>query len=358
MSDAVQEFLDRVNKTYGGTVVRTGTQSIEALQIRRFSTGVLSADCALGGGWPFGRICLIAGEYSSGKTLLALKAAERVTECDSATHLHRSRVDPDKFSPCRALFVDAEGSYDLDWAIANGWNSDLHCVAQPEYAEQTIDIVSDAIRENVFDLIILDSIAALTPTKEISESSEDWQMGLGARLCNKAMRKWTANLAKTGQQSDVGGPCVIALNQFRLKIGLMFGDPRTLPNGKGQEFAASIIMYMKSSKVVDDEKEEHGFGEYGGYTLKNKTFVPKCNFKFRMALKDHPDWKKGQIDNVKQLMALCRKYGLVTKDSTKWQCNGQQYKTLTEIKEKLALDEAFYLLMWRSVVKAFGGAVV
>jgi recombination protein RecA len=289
---------------------------------------------------------------------LALKAAEQIKDCDHATHLHRSRVDPAEFTPCRVLFVDSEGSFDWDWSVANGWEVDLHCVAQPEYAEQAIDLVTDAIRENVFDLIIVDSIAALTPSKEIEDSSEDWQMGLGARLVNKAMRKWTASLAKTSQQSDVGGPCVIALNQFRMKLGVMFGDPRVLPMGKGQTFAASIIMHTKGAKVVDDEKKEHGFGEYGGCMIKNKTFTPKCNFKYRMALKDHPDWKKGEVDNIKQLVALCKQYGFITGESPKWVCDSQKYATLKSIEERLRTEDDFRLLMWRSVVKAFGGSVV
>ncbi len=359
MADAVQEFLERINKTYKGTVIRTGDTAASALQVRRFSSGILSCDCALGGGWPFSRICLIAGEYSSGKTLLALKAAEQITQYDHATHLHKSRMKtPSLFSPCRVLFVDAEGSYDFDWAVDMGWDTQLHCVAQPEYSEQAIDLITDAIRENVFDLIIVDSIAALTPTKEIEDTSENWQVGLGARLVNKAMRRWTASLMKMSQQSDVGGPCVMCLNQFRLKIGLLFGDPRTLPHGKGQEFASSIIMYLKTSKVADDTNTEHGFGEYGGYTPKNKTFIPKCNFKYRMALKEHPDWAKGEIDNIKQLVALAKKYSLITKSGAKWMIGAEEYKTLISIEDKLRSDEGFRLLMWRSVVKAFGGSVV
>jgi len=287
--------------------------------------------------------------------LLALKAATSVLDYDSATHLHRDRVDPAKFSPCRVLFVDVEHAFDEVWAITHGWNPDLAYVAKPEYAEQAIDIVTDAIRGNFFDLIIVDSVAALTPSKEIDESSEDWQIGLGARLCNKAFRRWNSSLTYMSQKEEKGGPALMCLNQFRLNIGLSFGDPRVMPNGKGQAFAAAIIVYTKGATVRDDGHAEHGFGEYGGTTWKNKTYIPKCNFKYRMALQDHPNWPKGQIDNDKQIMALGRKYNIINKSGTKWAVGAEEFRVLADIETKLVTDSAFRTMMWRSVISAFGG---
>ncbi len=148
------------------------------------------------------------------------------------------------------------------------------------------------------------------------------------------------------------------LNQFRLKMGVMFGDPRTMPHGKGQEFAAAIIVYTKGAKVLDDSKEDHGFGEYAGVVYKNKTFLPKCNYVYRMALKDQDGWELGEIDNLKQAMALGRKYGLITRPpgSTKdWIFNGETFRVLDDIETKFATDPAFCILLWRSIVSAFGG---
>jgi recombination protein RecA len=359
MAEAIDDFIARINKTYKSTVMRRGSDIAESLQVRRFSSGVVSADCALGGGWPFGRICIIAGEYSSGKTVMALKAATMVNQYDHQCHLHQSRVKADDFTPGRCLLVDAENSFDEKWAKVHGWDSSLNVVAQPEYAEQAVDIVTDAIRGNMFDLIVVDSIAAFTPSKEVEESSEDWQMGLAARLTNKAMRRWVASLSRVAQENTIEGTCVLCLNQFRLRIGQMFGDPRVLPCGKGQEFAASVIVYTKSPKVVDNEKAEHGMGEYGGYTHKNKTAVPKVHFKYRMALKDHDgDLQVGEVDNFKQLMILGKKYELIGKDGSKWKVGADRFDTLKEIEAKLQTDEAFRALVWRSVVKAFGGDTV
>lgn len=353
--DPIAEWQQTINKEYKANVIQQGGGSSVDLQLSRFSSQILSLDCALGGGWVFGKIQTIAGEYSTGKTLMALKAAASVMDYDSTTKLHRTEVDADKFEPCKVLFIDVEHAFDEQWAIAHGWNPDLCYVAKPEYAEQAIDIVTDAIRKNIFGLIIIDSVAALTPSKEIEESSEDWQMGLGARLTNKAMRRWNASLAKMSQDHAAGGPAVISLNQFRLKLGVMFGDPRTMPNGKGQEFASSIIVYTKSAQVKDDDKAEHGFGEYGGVTWKNKTYIPRVNFKYRMALKDHVDWDKGTIDNHAQVMSLAKKHNIVVKDGTKWKVGTESFRVLKDIDAKLKSDPAFFQLLWRSIIAAYGG---
>lgn len=347
------QWKQSLNENYGCKVIQQDGDKGVDVNLRRFPSGILSLDMALGEGWPFGKISLIAGEYSTGKTFLALKAAEEVQEYDSKTHLHRSEVPADEFTPCKVLFVDVEHAFDLEWAKKNGWNNDLCYVAKPEYAEQAIDIVTDAIRQGIFGLIIVDSIAALTPSKEIEESSENWQMGLGARLTNKAMRRWNASLAKMAVESQAGGPCLMCLNQFRLKLGLVFGDPRTLPNGKAQEFAASIIVYTKSGVVKDDDKAEHGFGEFGGVTWKNKTFIPRINYKYKVALKEHIDWKIGEVDNLKQIMALGKKYNLIYKDGKAWQVGSDSFRVLADIEAKLLSEPDFYDLLRRSIISAF-----
>jgi RecA/RadA recombinase len=290
---------------------------------------------------------------------MAIEAAKAVMDYDHATHVKRDRVKG-VFTPGRALFVDVEDSFDMEWALAHGWDDKWHHVAKPAHAEQAIDVVTSALDSNVFDLIIVDSIAALAPSKELEESTEDWQMGLGARLTNKAMRIWPAKLIEISQKSRSGGPVMLCMNQFRLKLGVMFGDPRTMPNGKGQEFAANIIVYTKSSKVIDDSKDDHGIGEYGGLVYKNKTFVSKCNYTYRMALKNLSDGTpKGQIDNTKQMMSLGKSMGLIVDaqppNPKGWQFGPTYFKTLKEIESRFETDPAFRTLMWRSVISAFGG---
>jgi protein RecA len=354
MSDKLREFITNVNKTYDGGVCEIGG-NFKALKLKRFSSGILSLDCALGGGFPFGRIAVIAGEYSTGKTLISLKAIEQVEQYDHTTKLHESQVDPEKFEAGRALFVDLEGSFDLEWAKANGFNDEHHVVARPEYAEQAVDIVTDAIRQDIFDLIVVDSIANMTPTAEIEESTESWQMGLAARLINKAMRRWNASLNRMSQDADGAGPLLLCLNQFRLKIGVMYGDPRTLPGGKGQEFCSSIIVYTKSPKIEDGDDKETAFVEMGGTTHKNKTYVPKLNFSFKMALKTQPDWHVGQVDNHKQLLKLGKQTGAILIEKNKVTCGDVVTKTQKELMQIILAEPEFERNLWQDIIKKMTG---
>jgi recombination protein RecA len=353
---SVNAFEDYVNKTYKTGVVASGDPSKNKNLFYRLSSGILSLDCALGGGWPFGKISLITGEYSTGKTLLALKAAESLKSYDKLTHKYKDQVT--HFTPCTCLWVSAEDSFPSDWAAVHGWDFAKFSVAKPEYGEQAVDIVTTAIRSDLFDLIVVDSIAAMIPIKELEESAEDAQMGLQARMINKAMRKWVGSLIKVSQESARGhGAALLCINQFRLKIGLTYGDPRTMPGGRMQEYASSIIVYTKSSTVVDDSKAEHGMGEYQGLVYKNKTFQPKVSYSFKMALANFEDWKKGKINNTEALFKLADKFGLIKKDGKEWTVGVTCFDTKAALEKALETDEKLRRLVWRSIVKAYGGDV-
>ena len=349
----VQEFISKINSSYDGGIVELGGK-FDALNVKRFTSGVIRLDCALGGGWPFARVCTLAGEESTGKTYLALKACEEVENYDHMTKLHRTLVDAKDFEAGTALFVDVEGSFDPDWAEQVGFNHERHVVARPEYSEQAIDIVTAAIQENTFDLIVIDSVAAMTPSKEAEETTEKWQMGLSARINNKAMRKWQSALNKMSQEGILG-PMVLSLNQFRIDITKMIGDPRTLPGGKQQRFSSAIIIYTTGTKVEDRGGVEQAYVKMGGVCMKNKTFVPKKNFRYAAALQDLDGWAKGQANSVFDLVELGKDFELI--DTTKGVTfDGVKYKTQKEFKAKLQEDEALRRLLWRSVVSvAIGG---
>jgi recombination protein RecA len=365
--DRVRGFIAKVNESYDAGVMELGGK-FQALNISRFSTGILTLDCALGGGWPFSRVSVIAGEYSTGKTLMAIKACASIEEYDHVTKLHRSRMPADRmseFQPGVALVVDLEGAFDLSWAKKNGFNPDHHAVARPETAEQAIDMVTAAVHDNVFDLIVVDSIAAMTPSKELDETSEKWQMGLAARLTNKAMRRWNAKLAKTSQaDKGVGGPSILCLNQFRIDLNKSFGDPRTMPNGKGQTFCASVIVYTKSASLEDadgksgSEAKEMAYGTYGGVVHKNKTYVPMVTFKYQMALRDMEGEPTGTVDNLKQLLALGKKYNLIRVEKDGPHFGERKWGTQKALVADLAEDEKLRRLLWRSIVKQATSTVV
>ena len=273
MSDSrIEDFIKKINSSYDGSVCELGGR-FKALKMRRFSSGILSLD--------------------TGKTLIALKAVEQVEKYDHNTKLHVSEVDPSEFSAGRALFVDLEGSFDLDWAKANGFNGEHHVVARPEYAEQAVDIVTDAIRQNVFDLIIIDSIANMTPTAEIEEST----------------------------------------------------------GGKGQEFCSSVIVYTKSPKIEDGDDKETAFVEMGGTTHKNKTFVPKLNYSFKMSLKAQPGWDVGQVDNSKQLLKLGKQTGAIVVEKNKVICGKLVTKTQKELVALFDEDDGLKHALWGEIIK-------
>jgi len=349
---SAEAFIETVNSSYKGASVLQLGSNFRALNLARFSSGILSLDVALGGGWPFSKVCVIAGEYSTGKTLLALKAIAAVEEYDHVTKKHKEYCDDDKFFKGRSLFVDSEGTLDIKWAIANGFDENHHVVARPEYSEQAIDIVTAAIQEDCFDLIVVDSIAAMTPSVEITESTEDWQMGLAARLNNKAFRRWNSSLNKMSQENNVGGACVLCLNQFRMKIGLSFGDPRVLPGGKGQEFNSVIIVYTKSQKYDDTESKELGEVVLRGVVHKNKTYIPKQNFGFKLVLRTDDDVNKGTVDNVAQLLDLGRKHKLIVQRGGKTCFGKLETPTQKAFKERVAVSPVTQRQLWKSIVKA------
>lgn len=352
-SDAVRKFMAAVNKNYGGEVLAEGGK-FKALNMARFSSGILSLDLALGGGWPFSRIALLAGMESTGKTLIATKACVGVEQYDHITKRHISTfAEDDAFYPGTALFVDSEGSFDLEWAVANGFNADHHVVARPQYSQQAIDIVSGAIEENLFDLILLDSIACMVPMEELEASSEDWQMGLAARLNNKAFRRWGGHLNKVSQGGRLG-PCVICINQFRMNIGVVIGDPRVLPGGMQQKFNAAIIIYTKSGKYDEkpDSKKEMSSVKLSGVCHKNKTYIPKQNFSYDLSLKTTKDFTVGHIDNVKQLMDKGKKYGLIKAKGGKTVFGDDEFDTQRDLAARLSVSERLYGKLWRSILKA------
>lgn len=346
--EKIDAFLSSINSTYKSEVVG---RSIAKHGIKRFSTGVHSLDVSLGGGWPFGRIGIIAGNESTGKTLLSLKAAASICNYDRETRLHKSEVDPDKFTPCAALFVDIEGTFDAKWAKNHGWDDSVNVVARPDYAEQAIDIVDFALRENTFDLIVVDSIAAMTPSKEISDSAEDWQVGLAARLVNKAMRKWSASLNKASQESDRGGPMLLCLNQIREKVGVIYGDPRVLPGGKGQLFASSLILWTKSAKVLDDPtSKSSAYVTLGGVVKKNKTYIPSMEYAFTMALTDTEDYFLGEIDNDKSIVKVGKKFGVLNRQTGEFGCDELRGRTEEVFRGLLKLNDNLYKRLWDASV--------
>lgn len=348
----VGDFMAIVNATYKRPLMASGDKGKWVLNCPRFSSGIISLDEALGGGWPFSKLILVGGEFSTGKTEIAINAMISVQNYDHDTRVHKLLMpEGKKFTPGRCLWIDAENSFDREWAAKKGVDIANHVFARTESAEEAIDIVKVAANQNLFDLIIIDSIAQMTPTTEIEESSENWQMGLAARLMNKAYRVWNASLAKRSANIMGGGPAIIALNQMRYKIGMVYGDPRVLPGGQQQIYCSSIILYTRANTYNSKEEAEMESVALGGIVYKNKTAIPRQNYEFSLQLKDGEGQKAGELDNCKQLVKRGKELKLITKNAgTGYTFAGIEYRTLEELENACKNNAILNFKLWRSIV--------
>ncbi len=237
---ALQLTLDKLDKAYGkGTVMRMSDAAQENIEV--ISSGSFGLDLALGvGGYPKGRVLEIYGPESSGKTTLALHA---IAEAQKAGGI--------------AAFIDAEHAFDRFYAKNLGVDINNLIISQPDYGEQALEIADNLIRSGAIDIVVIDSVAALTPKSEIEGEMGDSKMGLHARLMSQALRKLTASISKT--------KCLMVfINQLREKIGIVFGNPEVTTGGNALKFYASIRIDIRRSTQIKDSN---------GVVLGNKTRV-------------------------------------------------------------------------------------
>jgi recombination protein RecA len=225
---ALQLTLDKLDKTYGkGTVMKMGDKAIE--EVETISSGSLGVDLALGvNGYPKGRIIEIYGPESSGKTTLTLHA---IAEAQKAGGI--------------AAFIDAEHAFDRNYAEKLGVDIENLIISQPDNGEQALEIAENLIRSGAIDIVVIDSVAALTPKSEIEGEMGDSKMGLHARLMSQALRKLTGTISKTNCT-------VFFINQLREKIGVMFGNPETTTGGNALKFYASVRLDIRRSTQIKD----------------------------------------------------------------------------------------------------------
>ncbi|PKO96659.1 MAG: recombinase RecA [Bacteroidetes bacterium HGW-Bacteroidetes-7] len=246
---ALQATLDKIEKDYGkGTVMKLGEQP--KWEVSTIQSGSISLDHALGiGGYPRGRVVEIYGPESSGKTTLAIHA---VAEAQKSGGI--------------AAIIDAEHAFDRTYAKNLGVNVDTLLISQPDNGEQALEITDALIRSGAIDIIVIDSVAALTPKAEIEGEMGDSKMGLQARLMSQALRKLTANISKTNT-------CCIFINQLRDKIGVMFGNPETTTGGNALKFYASVRVDVRRITQLKDGDEATG-NRVRAKIVKNKLAPP------------------------------------------------------------------------------------
>jgi len=231
---ALQATISKIEKDYGkGTIMKLGDQPDDS--VSTIASGSIGLDHALGiGGYPRGRVIEIYGPESSGKTTLAIHAIAQAQKNGGI-----------------AAIIDAEHAFDRTYAKNLGVNVDTLLISQPDNGEQALEIADNLIRSGAIDIIVIDSVAALTPKAEIEGEMGDSKMGLHARLMSQALRKLTANISRTNT-------CCIFINQLREKIGVMFGNPETTTGGNALKFYASVRIDVRKIGQLKDGDEATG----------------------------------------------------------------------------------------------------
>ncbi len=246
---ALQAAMDKIEKNFGkGSIMKMGNESVDEVEV--IPTGSIGLNVALGvGGYPRGRIIEIYGPESSGKTTLAIHA---IAEAQKAGGI--------------AAFIDAEHAFDRFYAAKLGVDIDNLLISQPDNGEQALEIAEQLIRSSAIDIIVVDSVAALTPKAEIEGDMGDNKVGLQARLMSQALRKLTSSVSKTRTT------CIF-INQLREKIGVMFGNPETTTGGNALKFYASVRLDIRRAQQIKDGEEVIG-NQTRVKVVKNKVAPP------------------------------------------------------------------------------------
>ena len=246
---ALEAALQQIEKNYGkGSIMRLSDERVVAVE--GISTGPLSLDLALGGkGLPRGRVCELFGPEGGGKTTLALHVIANAQKDNGV-----------------AAFIDAEHALDPAWARKVGVQVDNLLISQPESGEESLEICEMLVRSNAVDVIVIDSVAALIPRAEIEGEMGDTHMGLQARLMSQAMRKLTSVIAKSRT-------CMIFINQIRMKIGVMFGNPETTPGGQALKFYSSVRIDIRRVATIKEGDKAVG-NRVRARVVKNKVAPP------------------------------------------------------------------------------------
>ena len=303
---ALQATIAKIEKDFGkGTIMKMGDQP--TWEVSTIASGSIGLDHALGiGGYPRGRVIEIYGPESSGKTTLAIHA---IAEAQKQGGI--------------AAIIDAEHAFDRTYAVNLGVNIDTLLISQPDNGEQALEIADNLIRSGAVDIVVIDSVAALTPKAEIEGEMGDNKVGLQARLMSQALRKLTANIAKTNT-------CCIFINQLREKIGILFGNPETTTGGNALKFYASVRLDIRRTTQIKDGEEALG-NHVKVKVVKNKMAPPFKKAEFDIVFGEG-------ISRSSELVDLGVELGIISKSGSWFSYNDAKLAQGREAVKKLLQD--------------------
>lgn len=331
---SLREVIAQVEETHGANVMR---QATNLPTHKHIPTGIFTLDMALFGGFPESLISMVYGWESSGKTTVAMRVAARAQR---------------KYEDMQAVFIDAEGTFDNAWAQRHGVDLDRLVVVQPETGEQAVDIADAVLRATDTSILVLDSLPALVPIKELGNSAEDSTVALQARLIGTFIRK--ANQALLDERKRGHRPSLLLINQFRNRITMM-GDPRSLPGGNALKFFTAVRVEVTNKEHLgrdahDVETVEHN--EHAFKIGKNKLGTGIRTGEFQMIRNPSHDLGAGFIDDGKTVLLYAKKFGVFTGGGSTWRIAGldRKFSRIQDAVDYLYANPEFFEDLKRSLI--------
>lgn len=368
-----------IQKEHGKGIIRRSSEH-HASHSYYIPTGILPLDYALGGGWRVGAIHTLWGNKSGGKTTTLLKtigmSQQMCANCwtfaefsnpTTGEYYKKPKCKCGKYREVVAAYIDVESTWDDDWAKRNQVQTDRTLLCVPEYAEQSLDIAEGLLRSGDCDVLALDSLAFLTPEKEINESNSKLLMGEQPRVVGKGVRKFVAALNHMGNQTE-RRPTLFFTNQVRMKLGLMFGNPETQPAGQAPQFASTTEVRFtggkydlekeKKSKDSEENAAPGGMSKTNALSVeipfrieKSKQGAPKRDGSYNLILADTEFKRKGDVYDEPVLMAEAERYEIIKPGSgSKWECAGVPFTSKKAIEEALMKSGDFKRLLSSQVL--------
>ena len=316
--ETLEEIARSVNKKLGDDVVVQGSRISESLP--RITTGILAFDLMLGGGWPVNQWSEIVGDESSGKTAIAYK-----------TIAANQALDPEWV----AVWVAAE-EYVPEYAEASGVDLDRMWVIETNLMEQAYDLVIRALDNRAVDCVVLDSLPALVPGDEYERSMDEFTVGLGARLTGKFFRK-SSKAQRRSLIEEERGCTGLIINQWREKIGVMWGDPRTTPGGKAKNFHYFTRVEVKKDEWLKDGKSAVG-QTIKGRTLKNKTYRPQQQAVVDFYFAETTGFRVGDFDTVKDVVNIAIACEVITRAGAFYSYKNEKWQGKEKVLEAMRAD--------------------